>query len=186
MSDTRRQILLFYWVRGSTYLNWQNQEAKRPKWKGWHYRKRGAFGEGYAASGQGASERATSSKVRERGRRGLKCWVEFVLFSRTLIILLGVNHSLLLISSLVLFYYFSSQCLSLLQVRGEKGRNKREQQPQSTLLLAVMLVEEALSDEFHILLNSPNILTKPELFLLLIRKPRLRGVKQTPRCPLSS
>ena len=69
---------------------------------------------------------------------------------------------------------------------GEKGRNKREQQPQSTLLLAVTFVEEALSDEFHILLNSPNILTKPELFLLLIRKLRLRGVKQTPRCPLSS
>ena len=45
------------------------------------------------------------------------------------------------------------------------------------LPLAVMVVEVALSDESQALFNSPNILTKPEMFLLLIRKLRLRVVK---------
>lgn len=87
-------------------------------------------------------------------------------------------------SAIVLLLFFTMSFSST----GERGKRKkkREQQPQSKLLLAVTVVEEALSDELHILLNSPNVLTKPELFLLLIRKPRLRGVKQIPRCPLSS
>lgn len=44
-------------------------------------------------------------------------------------------------------------------------------------MLALVVVEVALSDEFHMfVLNSPNVLTKTELFLLQIKKLRLRGV----------